>query len=419
MKVLMLCEYFPPYDFGGSEWSTFYLAKGLKIKGIDPIILTPNYGKAKKRQTTEGIKIIRFPFYKKTGPHKQLTPYWHTNNIWFIYTSLITLFYSITTKADVIHVQGKYFLPAAIFSKILFGKKVVFTTRDYILLCPLGMCLLHHRRPCSFKSFIKFDIPTYINLYLPKASRARILLQTLLSIRARVKSEFLKYFLKKVDKKISLSEISKRIYEDAGIKDFEVIPNSFDFSKKSAKSAPPIIPQLTYAGRLTIGKGISILFEAMPAVLKAYPNTKLIVAGTGFLKKELTRYARKHNFKGAVKFIGYIDHENLLKHFLNSTCTVMPSVWPEPFGRVALESLAVGTPVIVSNRAGISEQLENRKWGRVIAPKASDVASGIIDTIKNNTSYRNNIRKSKRDITKIWSSDVIDSYSNVYNSIVK
>ena len=78
MTILMLSEYFPPYDFGGSEWSVFYLAKGLKKMGYKAIILTPNYGN-KKYEDKSGFKIIRFPFYKKLKKN-QLAPFWQTNS---------------------------------------------------------------------------------------------------------------------------------------------------------------------------------------------------------------------------------------------------------------------------------------------------------------------------------------------------
>ena len=65
MNVLLLSEYFKPYDFGGSEWSTYYLAKGLSKKNFKLTILTPNYGRAHSNENVYNFEVIRFPFYKK------------------------------------------------------------------------------------------------------------------------------------------------------------------------------------------------------------------------------------------------------------------------------------------------------------------------------------------------------------------
>lgn len=418
MKVLMLCEYFPPFDSGGSEWSTFYLAKGIKEKKINSAVLTPNYGKAPKREHIEDIEVIRFPFYKKLGSKKQLTPYWHTNTLWFVYTCVVTLYWAIKTKADIIHVQGKYFLPAAIIAKVFTGKKVVLTARDYILLCPLGMCLMYGEKPCRFNSFIFSDFPKYIQNYLPNASKPRAFLQFIFCIRARIISQILKTFLGFVDKKVTISAVSKNIYEKAGVKNITVIPNSFDFHSKVNSNQNLKSPTVIYAGRLTLGKGAQIFLDAIPIVLKSIPGCSFVIAGEGNNKNDLIKQVHKSKIGKKVKFLGHISHSNLLERLSTANCTVMPSLWPEPFGRIALEAIGVGTPVVISSHAGISEQVSNR-WGRVVEPKAKTIAGGIIFTIKNHQKLRKNILDDQEKIKKIWSINISNSYANIYNELKK
>lgn len=419
MKVLMLCEYFPPFDSGGSEWSTFYLANGLKEKGIKSIILTPNYGNAQKYDQVDGIETIRFPFYKKLNNEKQLTPYWHTNTLWLIASSIFTTYYVLKTKTDIIHVQGKYFLPAAILTKFLTGKKVVFTARDYIILCPLGMCLLHGNQPCNFTTFIKSDLGQYMKHYMPNSPKFRIVLQAIFSIRAKLKSQLLKFSLNFVNKRITLSKTAKELYEKSGVRDMHIIANSYDFKGNSMRfRTVPKTPIIIYAGRLTHGKGIKILFEAMPRVLKNYPSAILKVVGEGFLKNDLVKFAEVHKFENNTRILGHINHNQLLLEVSKSTCLVMPSIWPEPFGRVVLESLAQAIPAVVSRRAGISDQLSNR-WVTVVEPNALVLAEGIISVIKNNSNLRKNIVKDKNKLQKTWSSDVINSYAKIYNNLIK
>ena len=70
MKILFLCEYFFPFDRGGSEWSIYHLAKSLVNQGHNVCVFTPNFG-ALSQENLEGITIYRFPYYLKLKkPHQ-------------------------------------------------------------------------------------------------------------------------------------------------------------------------------------------------------------------------------------------------------------------------------------------------------------------------------------------------------------
>ena len=414
----MLCEYFPPFDSGGSEWSTFYLAKGLKSYGWDITILTPNYGNAPKHEASDSFEIYRFPFYKKLKGEKTLTPFWHTNAIWLIWSSICTLYYTFQTKAEIVHVQGKYFLPAAIITKVLTGKKIVFTARDYILLCPLGMCLIKGSKACNYKDFIRSDFAIYIKNYFPFASKIHIFLLFLFAIRARLINYILIFTLKFVDKKVAVSKVANDVYSNSGVGNMEVIANPFVFEThtKTDKAKNPVV---IFAGRLTYGKGIKVFLESIPAILKVYPSASFLVAGEGFLVRELKQICRKTKLENKIQFLGFISHDRLLTYLSKSTCTVMPSVWPEPFGRIALESIGVGTPVVVSSRAGISETILNKVWGKIENPIPASISQGVVYVIKYNSIFRENIAKDIKKIRKIWSENVFKSYDRIYNGLLK
>jgi len=61
-----------------------------------------------------------------------------------------------------------------------------------------------------------------------------------------------------------------------------------------------------------------------------------------------------------------------------SDIAVVPSVWPEPFGRVALEAMAHGLPVIATAHGGLTEIVEHEKTGLLVAPgSAAELASAL------------------------------------------
>ena len=79
MRILFLCDYFPPFAPGGAEWSSYYSAKALARKGEEIIVLTPNYGQLPKIERKQGFKVIRFPFPFKLKNEQQTLPYFRNN----------------------------------------------------------------------------------------------------------------------------------------------------------------------------------------------------------------------------------------------------------------------------------------------------------------------------------------------------
>lgn len=419
MNILMLTEYFPPFDFGGSEWSTYYLAKGLSERGFNVTILTPNYGKEKNKEVKEGFLIYRPSFYIKINKKKQLTPYWHTNIAWFIWSAFCTIKYCLKNKIDIIHIQGKYFLPAAILAKIILRKKIITTLRDYIILCPLSMCLLYENKICTLKKYIVNDIPKMIKIYHKDKNLIIKFFLYLSALRLKIVSIFLKKLLKYTDDIISISDIEKKIYEKEGFKNISIITNPYLFKtlRKTKKSKEK--NKIIFAGRLTPGKGADMLIKIIPMVIKKFKNVIFYFIGEGFLKKDLINESKKNRLSSNIKFLGYLDHNKLQKYLRTAAITVMPSLWPEPFGRVVLESLGVGTPVVVSDRCGVSENVINKRWGVISRPNKDEFVKSIIFALKNKEIMRENLYNDYKLMKNIWSDNVYNLHIKIYNRIVK
>lgn len=409
----MLSEYYYPFDFGGSEWSVFYLAKGLKKRGFNISIMTPNYGSKNIDSQDENINLIRFPFFKKITK-SQLTPFWHTNIFWNIWTSYWVLKTSLKIQTDVIHIQGKYFLPAAIFTKLVTNKKVIITLRDYIVLCPLGMCIYENHRKCTFFQYFLNDIPKYLRRYNFNSNPLTKTLLVAAALRARLVSLFLIFLLSFCDKIIVLSNVQKKIYEKSGIKKIHVIPNSMEPIKESNGAKKD---QILFAGRLTPGKGVDLLIDALPNVIKHNKNLKINIYGDGFLRQKLQNKAKK--LSKNIHLLGRISHEKLLIQLSRSRLTVIPSVWPEPFGRLVVESLFVQTPVVVTEQTGAAEFVKEKKWGTVTEASAESLENGIRFVLKNNEKLVQQITKDKKDIENIFTKQAINLYEKIYRNLIQ
>jgi glycosyltransferase involved in cell wall biosynthesis len=148
------------------------------------------------------------------------------------------------------------------------------------------------------------------------------------------------------------------------------IPNAtrlFDFSPIDLDSKI-----ITYVGRLEKFKGVDYLIKAIPEIVKKIPDTQLFIAGTGDHENELKKIAKGLNIEDHIKFLGQQNRSQLYELYKRSAMIVVPSIWPEPFGKVGIEAMSVGRPVIASDVGGISEWLINEKTGYLVTPGKSE-----------------------------------------------
>jgi len=113
-------------------------------------------------------------------------------------------------------------------------------------------------------------------------------------------------------------------------------------------------PTLLYLGRLEWEKGIHDLIAALPAIRRAHPQTRLLLAGTGSCIDWLADRARAARVRRAVTLLGHVDDAALGSLLAAASAVVLPSRY-EPFGIVALEAAAVGVPLVASRAGGLGE----------------------------------------------------------------
>src|SRR5258708_35017575 len=108
-----------------------------------------------------------------------------------------------------------------------------------------------------------------------------------------------------------------------------------------------------FAGRLTREKGLETLLKAW-TLLKI--PTALKIVGDGLLLPEVREFCRQNP---TAEWLGTKSSSELKDLMGAASLFVFPSEWYEPFGRVAIESFAKGTPVVSSNMAAMAEILDD------------------------------------------------------------
>lgn len=166
-------------------------------------------------------------------------------------------------------------------------------------------------------------------------------------------------------------EVNRLFGYDAA--DITVIHNGIDirtwpFAERARTSGPA---ELLFAGRLEYEKGVQDLLAALPRIRRSHPGTTLTIAGDGTQRDWLIEQARKHRVGKAVRFVGPVDHTELVTLMHRCDAIVLPSRY-EPFGIVALEAAATGAPLIVSTAGGLGEAVREPDTGLTFEP--ADVA---------------------------------------------
>jgi glycogen(starch) synthase len=116
---------------------------------------------------------------------------------------------------------------------------------------------------------------------------------------------------------------------------------------------------LLFLGRLTWVKGVKNLIQAMPTVLRDYPQTKLVILGKGEEEKEIEETAARLGIRdNVICRFDFVPEQERILHYAAADLCVFPSVY-EPFGIVSLEAMAMEKPVVVGAHGvvGFREQV--------------------------------------------------------------
>ena len=140
-----------------------------------------------------------------------------------------------------------------------------------------------------------------------------------------------------------------------------------------------------YSGRLDKYKGVLELIKAFNKIQKS--NVKLLIVGKSWFdekkeksdfEKELIRNAKES--KNRIVFTGFIEPTFMPQIYQITDCLIVPSMWEEPFGVVALEGMASKIPLIVTNSGGLLEIVDDSF--AYIVNKETDVVSNLVKTME-------------------------------------
>lgn len=335
---LFLTTFYPPYHIGGDAIHAYQLSNELSKIGHDVHIihLLDSYLIKRKNPRNgfypvgDGVKIhaIKSPY----GVLSLLNAYC-TGKSYYIDKKIKNIIADV--EPDVLHhhnIAG--FGPSALKYS---APKVLYTAHDYWSICPIGTMTkptgnFCYNRSCCAYCTINAKRPLQLWRYALHVSK----------------------FRSKVDVIISPSEFLKSTLEHNGITgNIVCIPNFVPIPQGKAEPVYPF-SYFLFVGSLERHKGVLNLIKVFENI-KDESSSRLLLVGSGSLERGIYEYVVRNKCLDRIRLLGDVSNSMLQSLYAHARAVIIPSIWPENNPLVALESLANGTPIIVSDQGGLPE----------------------------------------------------------------
>lgn len=340
----MLSWEYPPKNIGGLSNHVHNLSKALTILGHEIHVITCEEGISPVEENDDGIIIHRVTPYKiETEDFTK----WIMQLNFSMIEECIRIVRKIG-KIDIIHAHDWLSAYSAKTLKWAFNIPMVSTI---------------HATEEGRNNGIRTEMQRYISSteWLLAYESWKII-----ACSNYMKSEIINTFKVAKDK---LWVIPNGVYS----KNFNFDFNALDFRRNYALDDEKII---FFIGRHVFEKGIQLLIDAAPQIIAGYNNAKFVIAGDGPMTEELKYKVKNMGLENKVLFSGYMNNEIKSKLYRVANVAVFPSLY-EPFGIVALEAMASGCPVVVSDTGGLSELVEHKVNGM-------KMINGLTESLRDN-----------------------------------
>lgn len=276
-------------------------------------------------------------------------------------------------KPDIALVQNIYPLITANIFRTLKRYKIPIIQRvsNYRFLCPKGT-LFRNGKICELCINKKFKYPSFIYGCYQNSRLASFIFSLAYYFHTLIGS------YKKIDKYIFPTNFIRNYYlKYAAIKKEKsiVIPTFTDIRESEInKNTKKKDKYFLYFGRLSEEKGIIQLLE----VFKTLPSIKLIIIGSGPLMNKIKEFS---NYKNII-IKGFLARKNISEYIKNALAVIIPSLWYDVMPNVLIESISLGTPVIVP-KFGVFPELVKKNQGFFYEQNDFQGLRSVILKIKN------------------------------------
>lgn len=198
--------------------------------------------------------------------------------------------------------------------------------------------------------------------------------------------------------------------------EFSDLPPKGEFRKKYGLTERQKV--VLYLGRIDRVKGLDLLAHAFAALCKESPDARLAIVGPddGYLA-ELKRLITKLDLEKKTLFTGPLYGKDKLKAYVDADVYILPSSY-EIFGITALEALACGTPLVMTDRCGLAETVAG-KAGLVVPYDTGQLREAILNLL-NDANLRRSLAENGRALLRDqlnWTK-IAERIERVYQEVI-
>jgi glycosyltransferase involved in cell wall biosynthesis len=199
---------------------------------------------------------------------------------------------------------------------------------------------------------------------------------------------------------VTVSKSTKQMLSEFGIPSHAIslIPNGVTHIPEGELSPKDEKPLVAYVGRVSAFKRIDLAIEAMPAVLKAIPEARLVIAGRGD-RRTYEKLMEKADLLGAheaIDFLGVVSESEKRTLLGRAWVLVYPSVL-EGWGQTILEANMAYTPAIATNVPGLKDSVVHEETGILVASNPDALGQQIIRVLADH-----DLRKKLSNGARAW-----------------
>jgi glycosyltransferase involved in cell wall biosynthesis len=347
MKIALVNDKYIHHEGGGAQESVRILAEALAARGHQVSVWATTYlaGQGRTSEVHASVRVTFVPVANVYWPHGPrpgfLKPLWHAFDAHNPAMAARVGQLLDEARPDILHTNILAGFSPAIWAEA--AKRdipVVHTLRDYYLTCPKGARFKNGTEchstcaSCRLYSFPKKHATRHVDAVVA-ISRHLLHAHTISS---------------------PIREIIHNSYKAEGI-----------LPRRSHRGGL----QIGFLGRLFGTKGIELLIDSVRQTDSAH----LYLAGGGSpgYEEKLREMAPSRT-----TFLGTTSPRNLFERI---DVLVVPSLWHEPFGRVAIEAMAWGIPVVASQRGGLPEIVQSDRNGWLFEPNEAGSLTRLLKAL--------------------------------------
>jgi glycosyltransferase involved in cell wall biosynthesis len=192
-------------------------------------------------------------------------------------------------------------------------------------------------------------------------------------------------------------------------------------SQPVQESRPPQPFRVLCLSALNEKKGVRYFVEAAHLIAEGTSDIQFVSIGGSTSKNnykmELFALSSKYNFSDRFSWKGEVRGHALQKEISTAHLIVIPSLFDE-WNRAAVEAVALGKPVVVTNQCGVAPWIERFKCGIVVPSGNANALATAIKEVLDNDSYYENAQKAALEFRRAFSpQSIAEENINVFNHI--